>query len=993
MKKLDKNKAIAEKIKKHNSKRMTPAEAIVNLNDGERFNKRYEEAIKTVLCKLQNKLTMPDSLERKEDKEKVIKYITDELVKIDSWETDGLPKRHFNENFGKSSLNNIIILEYRKKGLNYAFDEIFYFTSNGGYYTINLSTGSIGKDELIRKAEKDDKLKSVFSFINGDISLKQVNKHWQFIHEDNSDEYVFIDCQYQKDMAKNYIRQCKNVLKNNGKDYHLAFEVCSKELLKKEINGFGRFLGGRYRNNVKNLFDPNKDINNRIFAIKLCFVLGLNFEEANIFLNRACGVRAINNRRNLFDNIFEYCLTHKEPYSTFETLLNAYESSNYTVNKSKHKYSPGASGITTIMLGQQASLFFSSLSKKPKDFLDKYLLKNRQKFIDNSHKIIRIYDELRAQTSVNYMIGVLEKFNTGGMHESNKSDTASDIYEINKIFDALSSDGFISSLDNFINIGGEEFPEYIQLRDNASELKEKLNKYFSQDYFKPIHHTNKTEARNAERNNKFYSKEQYIKERVSNREIALYNEYNLRKSKELDDVRKTVCKLVENLKKIEIYSELKFERIILGVQSLEKLRLFFREKPGESKKASEEFLGSIKKLIEVLDSKELGILEKSETYVKTKSEQIFSSLKNELGQQRSLYIKEMLGLTRDIGHLVSTDRIVAHVVPIEYTKRTKENNYKASPKLNISKSSLYDNTFKNLPKEEYLNEFENGKLSTFSESIRKTIILMFFFGYIINWRIEDTNKNFDDFYNHLYNLLDSCNLSPMDDKWDRFDWLILKTVQLYNDAKTEDDYKNASIFIYKVIKLSISDSGKDLINTVTDDADQYLINSDKKLILLSSEDEQEKILIIYSNDTCLNKENLDFEYVKDYRNLKSNEIAIWRIENKTLIQLFEKLKSENNNFNVQDMLWHIGKLCQKNYCERIELSREEQGGNGNIIYRYKTRFDKILIDAIKNDDFLIFPDKYANTIEDKYEYFIDCFEFFEELITRETMLKIVEYCT
>jgi len=833
--------------KKHKDVIDDPVIFLNSIQSRTKCQERYEERCRLISLKLSNHLKTTNEITKAKE------YILDKLYEMDCWELTGRPKRHIIEDFGKTSLKYIVFIEYIKSS-----GKLYYFTSKGEYYIINMLNESISNDDLISSA-RDEGMKSVFNFINGDIDLSELDKKWYCSHQANSDEYVFIDSQYKAGIVKDFLA-CNNEIEW-GKNDHDKFEISAKECLKTEINGFSRWIRKKYNPIVSKLFDSQgvfDSSKSRTFAIKLCFILKLNVEETNSFLKDAFGMRPLNNKRNLYDNIFDYCLKKGKPYATFEKLLDEYESANYTVDTNENcalesGYVPGLTGNTTLYIIQSANLH----DKTDAEFLDKHLLPNREKFINNSCTIRRFYYTLKCRTVINYISELFdEKYltfldcygNYAFFEDISYEETGKYMVELYRILKNITSDRFINTIGQIAikydidsyKKGQEAIVEFKDLFDRKLKTTKKY-------YEEPSCDPKEIEKRYNSLKEKllvYFPVNTQAKEELYFYDILL-DENKRFAENDFDGLKSFAANII-------FFSESNLQYVNETIESLTKLQYNNSNKLNNL----ENYNNRMVFLRQNCDINIDEVLKCNNEYLENSTEISFSNLYAELKKLQKFYTSDLYGITKIIGNLIPDNTLAKKITRIPYSVKSKAAKNKETA--NIKDSTLSNTLLQNYMRSDSMNEFEreNDKFdTTFTVSTRISLCLMYFYSYISDWNYENNeSKNYNDFVQGLNGIFELCGIPSFDEESEDFDRLIANVIKLYDNADTEDDYKKAAGFYNRVIDISYP-SEKDVIVLVRDNEDDD--QSEYKIVFICYDKTQpkntEKISEYFCGSTQISK--------------------------------------------------------------------------------------------------------------------------------------------
>lgn len=171
------------------------------------------------------------------------------------------------------------------------------------------------------------------------------------------------------------------------------------------------------RNTVRNWMNGNTasidDIEN---IIKICFALGFDYDESCEFFTKTCGMPQLN-VRSAKEAIYMYCLMNKRDYIACKNLENAYNNV-----LAKHTYDDNdiikeeTTGDTTRSFVEQLSI--SQNWKDDEDFLQNFLIPNKDRFIGYSRTTIATYYKLKKELLIKVIDRVVEEESNRTIYEN-----------------------------------------------------------------------------------------------------------------------------------------------------------------------------------------------------------------------------------------------------------------------------------------------------------------------------------------------------------------------------------------------------------------------------------------------------------------------------------------------------------------------------------------------------------------------------------------------
>ena len=171
---------------------------------------------------------------------------------------------------------------------------------------------------------------------------------------------------------------------------------------------------------------------------------------------------------------------------------------------------------------------------------------------------------------------------------------------------------------------------------------------------------------------------------------------------------------------------------------------------------------------------------------------------------------------RDWRQILTPDRLfdeVVYGIP-EYWREVRKVNRGVeqfrpyAERAGFMKSDLYgkNNVMSAFPRAEDLSEMKHARgRQAFAPEARKAFILLKFFNFCYEYMLTNSpNLNYKSFYDDLTNCLEACHLAYLY-SGDPFDWLILKSVRLFELSSDEYDYEEDGDpveYFNEVIRLS-----------------------------------------------------------------------------------------------------------------------------------------------------------------------------------------------
>ena len=191
----------------------------------------------------------------------------------------------------------------------------------------------------------------------------------------------------------------------SGEKQVLINELCSRIMNLEYPNGYSKEAFKNKRKTVEHWFKDNS-VPERSYAIKICFALGLGYEEAVLFLRKGCKSYAFN-VRSAEEAVYMFCLLNGKSYQEAEELLRQYRELDAKAESSKMKEaSPekeSTNSHTTRMLinSLKAGECNDKTWEDSESFLQNYLLPNKIRFTNYAKTATRFYYDLKEELQVN----------------------------------------------------------------------------------------------------------------------------------------------------------------------------------------------------------------------------------------------------------------------------------------------------------------------------------------------------------------------------------------------------------------------------------------------------------------------------------------------------------------------------------------------------------------------------------------------------------------
>lgn len=198
----------------------------------------------------------------------------------------------------------------------------------------------------------------------------------------------------------------------SGERKVLINELCSRIMDLEYPGGYSKDAFKNKRKTVERWFTKNR-VPERAYAIKICFALGLGYEDAVQFLRKGCKSYAFN-VRSAEEAVYMFCLLNGKSYQEAEELLRQYRESDGKAESSKMKEASsekeGTDLHTTRFLidSLKAGECNGNTWEDSESFLQNYLLPNKIRFTNYAKTATRFYYDLKEKLQVNVISDNLE---------------------------------------------------------------------------------------------------------------------------------------------------------------------------------------------------------------------------------------------------------------------------------------------------------------------------------------------------------------------------------------------------------------------------------------------------------------------------------------------------------------------------------------------------------------------------------------------------------
>ena len=198
----------------------------------------------------------------------------------------------------------------------------------------------------------------------------------------------------------------------SGERKVLINELCSRIMNLEYPDGYSKDAFKNKRKTVERWFKKNS-APERSYAIKICFALGLGYEEAVQFLRKGCKSYAFN-VRSAEEAVYMFCLLNGKSYQEAEELLRQYRESDVKAKSSKMEEASSeiesTDSHTTRMLinSLKAGECNGKTWEDSESFLQNYLLPNKIRFTNYAKTATRFYYDLKEELQVNVISDNLE---------------------------------------------------------------------------------------------------------------------------------------------------------------------------------------------------------------------------------------------------------------------------------------------------------------------------------------------------------------------------------------------------------------------------------------------------------------------------------------------------------------------------------------------------------------------------------------------------------
>ena len=179
-------------------------------------------------------------------------------------------------------------------------------------------------------------------------------------------------------------------------DTKALIDLLSKKLLEMEYpEGWQEKTGRSTKTAVSRWFKEDR-VPESEKAYKICFALGLDYDQANEFFRKGCGRRGFN-VRNAVEAIYMYCLLNHRSWNDAQKLLKEFDSAP-VADDNEHDRDHHTDGNTTQILtrGLKEESGEKTVWENDEAFLTKYLLPNKKYFIGYSKTAEKMYREQKT---------------------------------------------------------------------------------------------------------------------------------------------------------------------------------------------------------------------------------------------------------------------------------------------------------------------------------------------------------------------------------------------------------------------------------------------------------------------------------------------------------------------------------------------------------------------------------------------------------------------
>lgn len=242
----------------------------------------------------------------------------------------------------------------------------------------------------------------------------------------------------------------------SGDEKALIHELCSRIMDLEYPDGYSKNAFKNKRKTVERWFKENR-VPDRPNAIKICFALGLGYEEAVQFLRKGCKSYAFN-VRSAEEAVYMFCLLNGKSYQEAEELLRQYRESDGNAeiaktNETSAKKESTDSHTTRFLIDSLKSGKCNDKTwEDSESFLQNYLLPNRIRFTNYAKTATRFYYDLKEELQVNVISDNLEvdflNFDIGREEKEScllslmkiLQDNSASYEDIDKLYNSLAND-------------------------------------------------------------------------------------------------------------------------------------------------------------------------------------------------------------------------------------------------------------------------------------------------------------------------------------------------------------------------------------------------------------------------------------------------------------------------------------------------------------------------------------------------------------------------
>ena len=264
------------------------------------------------------------------------------------------------------------------------------------------------------------------------------------------------DDSHFKNISKELIEVLHETCGISGDEKALINELCSRIIDLEYPDGYSKDAFKNKRKTVERWFTKNR-VPERDYAIKICFALGLGYEDAVQFLRKGCKSYAFN-VRSAEEAVYMFCLLNGKSYKEAEELLRQYRESDgkaeiAKTNETSAKKESSDSHTTRFLIDSLKSGKCNDKTwEDSESFLQNYLLPNRIRFTNYAKTATRFYYDLKEELQVNIISDNLEidifNFDLGREERDTcllllmeiLQDNSSSYEDIDKLYNSLAND-------------------------------------------------------------------------------------------------------------------------------------------------------------------------------------------------------------------------------------------------------------------------------------------------------------------------------------------------------------------------------------------------------------------------------------------------------------------------------------------------------------------------------------------------------------------------